>query len=55
MFYKVLFTIEGALEVVASCEEDAQRIVEEMERATLLRKCDEYGFSTNPCEMGEEE
>lgn len=54
MFYKVLFTIEGALEVFASCEEDAQRIVEDMDRATLLDKCYEYGFSSSPSEIGEE-
>ena len=55
--YKVNFTLEGAVEVVASCDEDAQQIVADMERSAMLKALDfdEYGFSTTSYEMGEAE
>ena len=53
--YKVNFTLEGAVEVVASCDEDAQQIVADMERRAMLKDYDEYGFTVTSYEMDKEE
>lgn len=57
MRYKVNFTLEGAVEVVASSEEEAEEIVEDMERGDLFKvfDFDEQGFSAAAYEMSEEE
>jgi len=57
MRYKVNFTLEGAVEVVASSAEEAEEIVERMERSKMLElfDFDEQGFSAAAYEMDEEE
>lgn len=54
--YKMMFNLEGAIEVVASCEDEADRIVADMERSKMLEDFDfdEYGFSTAVTEIEEE-
>ena len=53
--YKMMFNLEGAIEVVASCEDEADRIVADMDRGDLLKDYDEYGFTVTSCEMDEGE
>ena len=53
--YKMMFNLEGAIEVVASCEDDAEEMVADMDRGDLLKDCDECGFSVSLYEMDEEE
>lgn len=53
--YKMMFNLEGAIEVVASCEDEADRIVADMARSDLLKDYDEYGFTVTSCEMDEGE
>lgn len=57
MRYRVNFRIEGAVEVTASSEEEAEEIVERMERSKMLElfDFDEQGFSAAAYEMDEEE
>jgi hypothetical protein len=57
MRYRVSFRIEGAVEVTASSEEEAEQIVEDMERSKMLElfDFDEQGFSAAAYEMDEEE
>jgi hypothetical protein len=57
MRYRVNFRIEGAVEVTASSEEEAEEIVEGMERGDLFKvfDFDEQGFSAAGYEMSEEE
>ena len=51
--YKVMFNLEGAIEVIASCEDDAEEMVVNMDRGDLLKDCDECGFSVSLYEMDE--
>jgi hypothetical protein len=51
--YKVMFNLEGAIEVIASCEDDAEEMVVNMDRGDLLKVCDECGFSVSLYEMDE--
>lgn len=53
--YKVMFNLEGAIEVIASCEDDAEEMVVNMDRGDLLKDYDEYGFTVTSCEMDEGE
>ena len=53
--YKVMFNLEGAIEVIASCEDDAEEMVADMDRGDLLKDCDECGFSVSLYEMDEGE
>lgn len=57
MRYKVNFTLEGAVEVVASSEEEAEEIVERMERGDLFKAFDfdEQEFSAAAYEIDEGE
>ena len=54
--YKVHFTLEGFVEVAASCADEAEAIVADMERSKMLEHFDfdEYGFSTAVTEIEEE-
>lgn len=57
MRYRVNFRIEGAVEVTASSEEEAEQIVEDMERSKMLElfDFDEQEFSAAAYEIDEEE
>ena len=55
MRYRVNFRIEGAVEVTASSEEEAEEIIERMDRSDLLKDYDEYGFTVTSYEMDEGE
>jgi hypothetical protein len=57
MRYRVNFRIEGAVEVTASSEEEAEEIIERMERSDLFKAFDfdEQEFSTAAYEIDEEE
>ena len=50
--YKVLFEIEGSIEISARNDEDAGDIIDRMERDRLFELCDEFGCKTYPIEMG---
>lgn len=53
--YKVLFEIEGSIEISAHNDEEAGDIIDRMERDKLFELCDEFGCKTYPIEMEEEE
>ena len=53
--YKVLFEIEGAIEISAHNDEEAGDIIDRMERDRLFELCDEFGCKTYPIEMEEDE
>ena len=57
MRYRVNFRIEGAVEVTASSEEEAEEIVEDMERGDLFKAFDfdEQEFLAAAYEIDEEE
>ena len=57
MRYRVNFRIEWAVEVTASSEEEAEEIVEDMERGDLFKvfDFDEQEFSAAAYEIDEEE
>ena len=44
--YKVLFEIEGSIEISARNDEEAGDIIDRMERDKLFELCDEYGCKT---------
>nr|DAN39344.1 MAG TPA: hypothetical protein [Caudoviricetes sp.] len=54
MRYRVHFTLEGAVEVNASCADEAEEIVDRMDRNDLLGDYEEHGFSMVSSEMEEE-
>jgi hypothetical protein len=53
--YKVLFEIEGSIEISARNDEEAGEIIDRMERDRLFELCDEFGCKTYPIEMEEDE
>lgn len=53
--YKVLFEIEGSIEISARNDEEAGDIIDRMERDRLFELCDEFGCKTYPIEMEEDE
>ena len=54
MRYKVHFTLEGFVEVKASSADEAEEIVDRMDRNDLLGDYEEHGFSMASSEMEEE-
>ena len=53
--YKMMFNLEGAIEVVASCEDEAVDIVEDMNLHELLEDADGVQIDAYANEMDEEE
>ena len=53
--YKVLFEIEGSIDISACNDEEAGDIIDRMERDRLFELCDEFGCKTYPIEMEEDE
>ena len=55
MRYNVDFEINGMIEVTAESEDEADRIIADMDRSDLLKDYDDYGFTVTSCEMDEGE
>ena len=55
MIYKVDFELEGIIEVSSESEEEAQQIVENMERHELLEEAYEIRFVAFASEFDEED